>query len=101
MFGSVSDPGGQDDQRLVVEVSEGCGLLAGGVGLDVFLERAAQAGRARDVGPYLVPRPWRKTARFDGGVEAGQTEPGRGRGEHGDAAQTGVRTLDRPGRPWL
>src|SRR5918912_2021692 len=99
MLGIVSDAGGQDDQRLVAEVPEGCGLLAGGVGLDVLLDRAAQTGSACDVGPYLVPRPRRKTARFDGGVETGQTEPGPDRGECGDAAQAVVRACDGGGGP--
>ena len=73
----MSAAGGQDDQRLVGEVPQGCGFLRRGVGLDVLVDRAAKVVCGRDAGAELALRPRWQAAGCDLGVEAAQAKSSR------------------------
>ena len=51
----MSTAGGQDDQRLVGQVTQGGRLLGRGRRLEVLVDRAAKTAWGRDAGADLVP----------------------------------------------
>ena len=84
----MSAAGGQDDQRLVGEVTEGGSLLARGRRLEVLVDRAAKRAWGGVAGADLVPGPWRQAAEVGLGVQAAQTQSSCGLDQRGDTAHT-------------
>jgi hypothetical protein len=70
----MSAAGGQDDQRLVGEVTEGGSLLGRGRRLGVLVDRAAKRAGGGVTGAYLLPGPRRQAAPGEVGVQAAQTQ---------------------------
>ena len=54
--GRATDAGCQDDQGLVGEAVQSCGLLGGGVALDELVDGAAEVVRGGEAGAHLSPR---------------------------------------------
>src|SRR5665647_3677730 len=82
MGGAASAAGCQDDQRLVREVTQRCGLFHRGVRLDVLVDRAAKIACGRAVRAYLVPG----FAANLGAVESTSTIPATSSGSGTDGA---------------
>ena len=68
--------GGQDDQGLVGEVTQGGSLLARGRRLDVLVDRAAKRAWGRDAGADLSRDRGGRLPKSDLGVQAAETQPG-------------------------
>ena len=98
------DPGGvapaagrQDVQRLVAEVGKGCSLVSRCIGLEVLVEAAAKTGGGGELRGYLVCR-LRWQTPVAGAGQTPQTQPSRGRHQHGGTSQDVVWAPNFPPR---
>ena len=84
--------GGQDDQRLVGEVTEGGSLLRRGRRLEVLVDRAAKRACRGDAGADLVSGPWRQVPKSDWAYR--RARPSRAEAE--TSAETRLMPLEEP-----
>src|SRR4051794_16122289 len=97
----VPGVGGEDDQRLPVEVGQGCGLLHRGVGFDELFDVATEVARQRRVGACLALNARRKSVVGGLGEQPSGSEVSDRRHEGGDATEDVVGGAGRQGRARL
>jgi hypothetical protein len=85
--------GGQDDQRLVGQVTQGGRLLHRGRRLAILLDRAAKRAWVASLARTPLPGPRRQATPGEPGGQAAQTQPSRGRTQDQDTAQAALAPL--------